>query len=170
MVKTVVSEFEAVMRHPTLRSSSRFVLAVLAIGLGPHAALAQSSVAIPTTAATGRSVTDAVDQNVKDLVDREMLGTSGSGGSAGAGGLAGSASGRVRKSDHDCLTVEKNGRKGFSYDTREASVFANVGVTVPGTVLGGQLKLSGMVGHNWLSLDLKSNPAAILDPDQYASS
>jgi outer membrane immunogenic protein len=42
----------------------------------------------------------------------------------------------------------------------------NVVVTVPGTVLGGQLKLSGFVGRNDVFLRLKSDSVNILDPDQ----
>jgi hypothetical protein len=57
----------------------------------------------------------------------------------------------------------------FSYSTGEVSAFGNVVVTMPGTVLGGVLKLSGFVGYNGVSLDLKSNAVAILDPNQSGS-
>ena len=59
--------------------------------------------------------------------------------------------------------------RSFSYKTHEASTFANIVVTVPGTVLGGQVKFSGFVGQNELSLDLKSNGFAVLEPNQSGS-
>lgn len=112
------------------------------------------------SAATGRSLADAVDQNQKDHIDREVLG-----GSAGVSGIGAFATGRLRTSEHDGLT----GSKTYSFATDEASAFANVVTTVPGTVLGGQLKLGAFAGHNWLSLDLKSNELRLLDPNQFGN-
>lgn len=118
----------------------------------------------PANAATGASLRDAVDQNQKDLIDQEVLGAPSGGAAFGAGAYG---SGRLRTSDHDGLRPVTPFR--FSYETDEASVFANVVMTVPGTVLGGQLKFSGFAGYNWLSLDLKSNAVAVLDPNQFGS-
>jgi len=156
-----------------------FALAAALLVLLPLArALAQSSVGIPTNAATGRSLTDAVNQNEKALIDREVLGTTPSGGGA-VGGVAGAGmtsypTGRLRTSDHDGLSVhniqllpdEPPGVRSFSYTTTEASAFANITAQVPGTVLGGQLKVSGFIGQNDLSLDLRSNSIQVLGPDQ----
>jgi hypothetical protein len=112
-------------------------------------------------AATGRSLADALDRNQNDLINREVLGASG----GGAGGIGAYASGRLRASDHDGLKPAS--ATTFSYDTQEASAFANVVATLPGTVMGGQMKFSGFVGYNRLTLDLKSNATAVLDPDQF---
>jgi len=134
-------------------------------------ALAQSITGAPINAATGQSLTDAVSQNEKELIDREVLGAgpggrSGTGG-AGAAGVTSFPTGRLRTSDHDALKPQTD--QSFSFRTREASVFGNIVYSVPESVWGGQLKLSGFVGQNRVSLDLKSNGVAVLDPDQSGS-
>jgi len=140
------------------------VLIGLAGLLGASEAWAQSTVAGPMTAATGRSQADAVSQNEKELIDREVLGRSGG---ATAAGLTAFSTGRLRGSDHDALRPPAE--QPFSYSTTEASSFANVVVSVPGTVLGGQMKVSGFVGQNDVSLDLKSNSLITLDANQSGS-
>ena len=134
-------------------------------------AFAQSSTGGPINAATGQSLADAVSQNEKELIDREVLGAapagrSGSGG-AGTAGITSFPTGRLRTSDHDALKPQTN--QSFSFKTREASVFGNIVYTVPESVWGGQVKLTGFVGQNQLSLDLKSNGIAVLDPNQSGS-
>ena len=145
-------------------------LPVVLIGLmsvlGASKASAQSATGEPINAATSQSQADAVTQNEKALIDREVLGRS-SLGSATAAGLTTFTTGRLRGSDHDALRPPSDTT--FSYDTTESSAFANVVVSVPGTVLGGQMKLSGFVGHNEVSLDLKSNAFAVLQPNQSGS-
>ena len=125
-------------------------------------ALAQSSVAFPANAATGRSLNDAVTQNEKDFINREVLG-----GAIGGAGVF--ATGRLRASDHDGLRPRDDDPPTFAYETHEASAFANIVASVPGTVLGGQLKFSAFAGGNWLSLDLRSNAIAVLQPPQFGS-
>ena len=156
-----------------------FALTAALVILFPAArASAQSAVGIPTNPATARSLADAVSQNEKELLDREMRGTTPSGGGA-TGGVAGTGvtsnpTGRLRTSDHDGLSVrniqllpdEDPGIRSFSYTTTEASAFANITAKVPGTVLGGQLKVSGFIGQNELSLDLRSNNIQVLAPEQ----
>jgi outer membrane immunogenic protein len=134
-------------------------------------AFAQSSLGGPINAATGQSLADAVSQNEKELIDREVLGGTPAvrSGTAG-GGFAGVTSfptGRLRTSDHDALKPQTD--QSFSFRTREASVFGNIVYAVPESVWGGQLKLSGFVGQNQVSLDLKSNGIAVLDPTQSGS-
>src|SRR5499425_3960895 len=71
-------------------------------------ALAQSSTGAAINAATGQSLADAVSQNEKELIDREVLGAAPAGrgttGAGGAGGLSSFPTGRLRTSDHDGLT------------------------------------------------------------------
>jgi len=57
----------------------------------------------------------------------------------------------------------------FAWSTKEASVFGTGVYTLPGTVLGGQMKVSIFGGHNWLSLEMKNGGGAIapLDADQF---
>jgi outer membrane immunogenic protein len=145
--------------------------ASLALSLSATDVLAQSSLGAPINAATASSLNDAVRQNEKQLIDREVLGASaGRTGGGSASGLSVFSTGRIRGSDHDALQSlngspdPSNGP--YPYDTTEYSTFGNVVVAIPGTVLGGQLKLSGFVGHNVVSLDLKSDSLHILDPDQ----
>ena len=57
----------------------------------------------------------------------------------------------------------------YSYHTNEVSSFGNIVVTLPGTVLGGQVKLGGFLGRNDLWLNLKSNAVAVLDANQSGS-
>src|SRR5215470_12262310 len=134
-------------------------------------ALAQSITGAPINAATGQSLTDAVSQNEKELIDREVLGGAPAGrsstGGAGTAGVTSFPTGRLRTSDHDALKPQTD--QSFSFRTREASVFGNIVYTVPESVWGGQLKLTGFVGQNQVSLDLKSNGLAVLDPDQSGS-
>src|SRR5262249_10172810 len=134
-------------------------------------AFAQSLTGGPINAATGQSLADAVSQNEKELIDREVLGGAPAGRSsaagAGAAGVTSFPTGRLRTSDHDALKPQTD--QSFSFRTREASVFGNIVYTMPETVLGGQVKLNGFVGQNQVSLDLKSNGIAILDPDQSGS-
>ena len=156
-------------------------IAALLVGMAllfPAAgAFGQSSLGPQITNATGQSQADAVRQNEKALLD-EVLGapppggntTGGAGGSAGGGGGAGGGaaaaamgsypSGRLRTLDHDGLRPLFGDH--YSYSTKESSEFGNTVITVPGTVLGGTVKLSGFVGHSGVSLDLKSNAVAVL--------
>ncbi len=127
-------------------------------------ALAQSAVGVPTNAAIGNSLQDAARQNEKQFLDREM----GQGGvTGGLGGVTAFPTGRLRTSDHD--PVQPAAVDHFSFRTHESSAFANFVVTVPGTVLGGQVKVGAFAGGNWLSVDLHSNANAIFDPGQFAS-
>ena len=121
-------------------------------------ASAQSSVAFPATAATGRSLQDAAAKNEQDFIIREALG----GAFSGVGAFS---TGRLRVSDHDGLRPRT--ATTFAYETEEASAFANFVFSTPGIVLGGQLKFNVFAGHNWLSLDLKSNALAVLDDNQF---
>ena len=125
-------------------------------------ALAQSSVGVNMNAATGRSTEDAITQNQKELLNSEGVGTAG-----GLGGFSVFSTGKLRTSEHDGVGPPAQDRYGFT--TNEASAFGNLVHAIPGTVLGGQVKVSGFVGNNWLKLDLKSNANAILDPGQFAS-
>src|SRR6476660_152327 len=112
-------------------------ISLLVFSLLPSGALAQSSVGRAANAATGQSLRDAVDQQ-----QNEFLGTYGVGGGAGAGiGAGASPSGRLRGSDHDALKVA-NPDNNFAWDTKEASVFGTGVYALPGTVLGGQMKVS----------------------------
>jgi hypothetical protein len=137
-------------------------------------AFAQSSELSVASQATARSILDAVSQNENGLIAGEVHGSTSGAGTVGAGAFS---SGRLKTSAHGGLSIrdivllpgEAPGVKTFAYATDEASVFANVVATVPGTVLGGQLKFSGFVGYNWLSLHLKSNAVKVLDPDQSGS-
>ena len=139
------------MRYVRLSSwPTAVVLLALSISLNAHA---QSTVGVPMTSATGQSFRDAVDQNQKELIDREVLGGSPGGRAAASGGGLGTISafptGRLRTSDHDGVSPPDFDR--FGYTTREASAFGNVVATLPGTVLGGQVKVSGFAGNQWLS-------------------
>jgi outer membrane immunogenic protein len=149
-------------------------VASLALPISAHDAFAQSSLGAPLNAATASSLNDAVRQNEKQLIDREVLGAPGGGTAGGsASGLSAFSTGRLRASDHEALRAvngapdASNGP--YPYDTHEYSTFGNIVVAIPGTVLGGQLKLSGFVGHNVVSLDLKSDRVHSLDPDQSGS-
>jgi outer membrane immunogenic protein len=151
------------------------LLVALPLVLSSGNALAQSSLGAPLSNATGRSLTDAANQNQQELIDREVLGGSPAGrsttsGSGGGATLNVFGTGRVRGSDHDALRPlngDPSGANGpYPYDTREYSAFGNIVVTLPGTVLGGQMKVSGFVGENSVSLSLKSDSVHILDPNQ----
>jgi outer membrane immunogenic protein len=125
---------------------------------------------------------DAVELNQNHLIDREVRGSSTTGG-GGAVPLGAFSTGRVRASDHDGLNGQllvpaSPGRddlndkvrgRSYSFKTDEASAFANGVVAIPGTVLGGQVKLSAFVGHNWLWLEVKSNAIKVLDQNQFGS-
>jgi hypothetical protein len=145
-----------------------FALALLGLVL-PSGALAQSSVGQAANAAIGRSLEDAVQQNQNDLLNG---GRSGSSSSVAGIGFGANPTGRLRFSDHDKTRVPGPpdfNNPNFSWKTEEASAFANVVTTVPGTVLGGQVKVSTFAGYNHLSLDIKNNATFQLDPAQSGS-
>ena len=149
---------------PVARWQTIALVGAIALLLSTSSAIAQSAVGVPTNAAIGNSLQDAARQNEKQFIDREM----GQGGvTGGLGGVTAFPTGRLRTSDHD--PVQPPAFDHFSFRTHESSAFANVVVTVPGTVLGGQVKVSAFAGGNWLSVDLHSNANAIFDPGQFAS-
>ncbi len=132
----------------------------------PSDVFAQSSVGRAANAATGQSLRDAVDGTQKDFIDAQVLGTPAAGGLGGAGaslGAGASPTGRLRRSDHDASRNRPSDTENFAWRTREASAFGTGIYAVPGTVLGGQIKISIFGGHNWLSLDLKNGGGNILD-------
>jgi hypothetical protein len=145
---------------------ARILIVGLSLLFTASVAFAQSSsIGAPMNAATGRSLADAATQNENELLSQQGVGKSSSV-SGSAAGMAVFPTGRLRRSEHDGFRPRSD--SSFSWETEEASVFANAVVALPGTVLGGQVKLSGFVGHNWLSLDLKSNALARLDtPPQF---
>src|SRR5262245_43076472 len=134
-------------------------------------AFAQSTIGEITNEATGRSLADAVAQNEKAILDREVLGRGSIPPGATGVGVTGDftvfPTGRLRHSEH-------KPRFDFDYawQTDEASAFVNIIVPIPGIALGGQVKLIGFAGHNWLSVDLKSGvdpppgTTTILRPEQ----
>ena len=160
--------WRSAVRCQRLQTSRTILIGLPFLAVSSNA-FAQSSTGAPINAATGQSLADAVSQNEKELIDREVLGAAPAGrsGTGGAGAVSSFSTGRLRTSDHDALKPPTD--TSFSYRTREASVFGNIVYTVPETVLGGQLKLTGFVGQNQVSLDLKSNGIAILDPNQSGS-
>src|SRR5262249_22994082 len=80
-------------------------------------AFAQSITGGPINAATGQSLTDAVSQNEKELIDREVLGGAPAGrsstGGAGMAGVTSFPTGRLRTSDHDALKPQTD--QSFSF-------------------------------------------------------
>jgi hypothetical protein len=144
-----------------------FPIGLLVFSLLPSGALAQSSVGRAANTATGASLLDAVEQQQNELIQSSGVGSS-SGGVGAAIGAGASPTGRLRSSDHDVLKVA-DPTDNFAWSTKEASVFGTGVYTLPGTVLGGQMKVSIFGGHNWLSLEMKNGGGAIapLDADQF---
>jgi hypothetical protein len=139
-----------------MKSVSRRLLPIglVVIALLPSGALAQSSVGRAANAATGQSLRDAVEQQQNELINSSGVGSGGTGSVGSAIGAGASPTGRLRGSDHDALKVA-NPVDNFAWSTKEASVFGTGVYSLPGTVLGGQMKVSIFGGHNWLSLELK---------------
>jgi hypothetical protein len=156
----------AVWRLAAALGSIGTLLIALFVTIFSSEVLAQSSVGRAANAATGQSLRDAVEQNQKDFIDNEVLGPSAGGAPGGAGaalGAGASPTGRLRRSDHDPTKVPFVDENNYAWSTREASVFGTGVYTMPGTVLGGQLKVSIFGGHNWLSLEMKNGGGNILD-------
>jgi hypothetical protein len=135
-------------------------------------AFAQSSVGRAANAATGQSLRDAVEQIQNDLMDREVLGKAAddaaagpTGGSAQGGGLGAAVTptGRLRSSRHDALKVRSPDDSNYAWKAHEGSAFATGVYAVPGTLAGGQLKLSIFGGENWLSLKMRNGGGNMLD-------
>ena len=78
-----------VWRLSTVSRAAGAFIAGLALLYPFGNALAQSSTGAAANAATGRSLTDAVNQNERELIDREVLGAGRPGGDATAGGGGG---------------------------------------------------------------------------------
>jgi hypothetical protein len=149
-------------------------LVALAFLILPSEKVHAQSSELVSVQATARSLLDALRHNENELIDREVGGRSSG---LGTTSVSAFSTGRLRSSDHDGLKIrdivllpgEPPGIKTFAYKTDEASAFANLVVALPGTVWGGQVKFSGFVGHNWLSLDVKSNEVKQLDSNQSGS-
>ena len=135
----------------------------LIASLLPSGALAQSSVGRAANAATGQSLRDAVEQQQNELLNSSGVGA---GGGAGAAiGAGASPTGRLRSSDHDALKLQAEfspDPDNYAWKTKEASVFGTGVYSLPGTVLGGQMKVSIFGGHNWLSLEMKNGGGNVL--------
>jgi hypothetical protein len=143
------------------------LLLLAATLLLPTRSLAQSSVGQAANAATGRSLADSVDKNLNDLIYGQVLGGAlggGTGGSAGAAGINVIPTGRVRGSAHDGLGDGDNSALSlnFGWQTLESSAFVNVVYGLPGTVMGGQVKLAGFAGGNWISLDMTNGRGNVI--------
>jgi hypothetical protein len=140
------------------------VVAVLAFAL-PSGALAQSGVGRAANAATGESLRDSIEQNQNELINSSGVG-SGSSGAGAAIGAGASPTGRLRSSTHDALNVQNPPDEGnYGWKTKEGSAFATGVYSLPGTVLGGQMKVSLFGGQNWLSLEMKNGGGNFLDVD-----
>ena len=139
------------------------VFALLALAL-PSGALAQSGVGRAANAATGQSLRDAVEQQQNEFLNSSGVGA---GGGAGAAiGAGASPTGRLRSSDHDALKLQAGfspDENNYAWKTKEGSAFGTGVYTLPGTVLGGQMKVSMFGGFNWLSLEMKDGGGNTLD-------
>ncbi len=140
--------------------SARAVFIGIFLLIATSDAFAQSSLGRAANGATGASLGDAVEQNQKDFIDREVF--AGSGGPVGFGA---SPTGRLRTSRHDALEIPVPSTENFAWTTQEASAFANGVYALPGTVLGGQLKVSVFGGHNWLYLEMRNGGGNTLSTD-----
>lgn len=78
----------------------------------------------------------------------------------GVGGFAG-PTGRVRHTKHDGLVESATGHRLAASESDEASVFANASFDLPGTVFGGQVRISGLIGGNWLSQETSFSDSQI---------
>lgn len=58
--------------------------------------------------------------------------------------------GRLRRTSHDGLRVNGIARRASEFEVDEGSVFANGSYDIPGTVLGGRGRISGLVGYTRL--------------------
>ena len=141
-----------------------FAFAMLGLAL-PSGAMAQSSVGRAANTATGESLRDAVDQQQNEALNSSGVGAGGSGAGAAIGAGA-SPTGRLRSSSHDALKLQNPpDENNYAWKTKEASVFGTGVYTLPGTVLGGQMKVSIFGGQNWLSLEMKNGGGNFLDAD-----
>jgi hypothetical protein len=142
-----------------VHSARAFLIGIFLL-IAASDASAQSSVGRAANAATGASLGDAVEQNQKDFIDREVY--AGSGGPVGFGAAP---TGRLRSSRHDALEIPFASTENFAWTTQEGSAFATGVYSVPGIVLGGQLKLSVFGGHNWLYLEMRNGGGNTLSTD-----
>ena len=148
-------------------STAVMAVALAAITFAPSTgALAQSGIGRAANAATGQSLRDAVEQVQRDLADQQAQGTkagSGEGSSGALGGFNAFPSGRLRSSHHDELREPPGSPNNYAWTTREASAFVTGVYSIPGTVLGGQMKVGILGGENWLSLKLRNSATDTLD-------
>jgi hypothetical protein len=141
-----------------------FAFAMLGLALA-SGAMAQSSVGRAANTATGQSLRDAVEQQQNETLNSSGVGAGGS--SVGAAiGAGASPTGRLRSSNHDALKLQAPpDDSNYAWKTKEGSVFGTGVYTLPGTILGGQMKVSIFGGHNWLSLEMKNGGGNFLDVD-----
>ena len=155
----------------------RRFLFLVSVCLTTSGAYAQSTQTVGERQAVAQSIMAAVRQNDNELIDNEVFGKpAGRGGTTATGtlGIGTFATGRLRTSNHDGMSihplvsnesvVDDGIRRTFSFKIDEGSVIGNLVFTAPEKVMGGQLKVSAFGGYNWLSLEVKPNEANPGDP------
>ena len=141
------------MRKFVARLGFGFFSAISVLTLQSVHTNAQSQFQAPGSS-PGLSVNAAVQDVQKEILDPTVLG------GAGPAGFGAGATGRWRHSSHDGFVptpdILKNG-KTYGFDISERSLFGTFSYQLPGTVFGGSVKASFVIGTNQLDLTVKHN-------------
>jgi hypothetical protein len=158
--------------NPTLPRGHLFGLAI-SLSLASTGAFAQSTQVVGERAATAQGIFDAVRQNDKDLIDREVFGNPG--GAAKGATIAVFPTGRLRSTRHrgfDIHPIVTNPivgddgiRRTHSFAIEEESALLNMVLRAPQNVMGGQLTVSAFVGYTNLRLNVRPNDANPGEPN-----
>jgi hypothetical protein len=158
--------------NPTLPRVYLFGLAI-SLSLASTGAFAQSTQVVGERAATAQGIFDAVRQNDKDLIDREVFGNLG--GSAKGATIGVFPTGRLRSTRHHGFNInpivtnpgvfDDGIRQTHSFAVEEASAMLNYVMRAPENVMGGQLTVSAFVGYTNLRLNVRPNDANPGEPN-----
>lgn len=143
-----------------LRSLTFLVFSVVAPGL----AAAQSSSPLicfiddryvpceesTETPVNSTNATQSSINNVTEVFTQQQINT------AQGLAIAGGPTGKLRHTSHDGLVNKATGERLESFDIDEGSVFANGSYDVPGTVMGGKVRISVLVGYDEVQQDSAS--------------
>jgi hypothetical protein len=139
------------------RAVAALLLSVFVMSTAAHAQSSSNGTPL-VSAATSRSLDAAIEDYTKTTIDQHLNVGNSNNNNNGNSTLSAYPTGRLRKSNHDGLRVttgaDKYGtNRTLGYETEERSFYLSSSYVLPGLVLGGRVKLGGLVGVNDLRVD-----------------
>src|SRR5262245_12874873 len=125
--------------------SASVIVTSLAYSSGALAQVDVVDSSLSGTLSAVRTIEGSVEQHQEQLLRSRGM-------SAAIPGPDAYASGTLRRSVHDGLRFTPEAGTTDGFDTVAESSFATISYDIPGTVLGGHLKVAALVGYAWTDL------------------